>query len=156
MLFIINLTTNESLIDAINFAQSKGLSFQINDGSTATATKTATPKKQAKLHVESEPWTPAPMTGKKIWQEDFITVTDNNGEYRVYLTIPKGSNPGAQKKLNDVRDFLKDQIKRDFKAVWAGNFDTHDIYWTFPSKSACEKYIKARKAYNEAHKKEGA
>lgn len=89
------------------------------------------------------------MVGKKVWTEDFCTVTYNkaNNRYRLYITCPVKGEKGKK-----IRYAIKASAK-DLGAKFAGNYDTKDIYWEFPTKAAAEKYIKARKTYEAEQKK---
>lgn len=110
-------------------------------------------KPSTKLSMEPEKKENAPMVGKKVWQEDFLTVTEVEGVYRVYLTVPalirkKGEND--EKKARERAQFIKDKLKEEAKALgakWAGDYDKRDFFWEFETKTGAQKYIKSRKAY---------
>lgn len=90
----------------------------------------------------------APMVGKKMWQEDFLTVTvTDDKQYRLYITCPLGGEKGEK-----VRYAIKASAKKDFGATFAGDFDKGDIFWAFPTKAKADAFIKARKAYDKASK----
>ena len=88
------------------------------------------------LHFE-EPINYVPMAGEKIWQDDHYTVTDNNGEYRLYI----------QAHNKDQMKYLKDKAKDGFGVKWSGDYKAHDIFWSFPNKTTANKFIKAQKEY---------
>lgn len=102
------------------------------------------------LHIE-EPKKVAPkqkIVGKVGYQDDFTTVTDNNGEYRLYIHCPIKGDKGDR-----IRYAIKNNAKKDFGATFGGNFDSGDIYWVFPNKTKANAFVKARKDYAKANAK---
>lgn len=116
-----------------------------------------TPKPNTDLHLEEEKPSKAPMVGKKMWQEDFVTVTNaGSKDYRVYLEVPallyKKGEKLTPKQARERAEYIKDTLKKEaksFGAVWAGNYDKHDFFWKFDKKSDAEKFIASRKEYAE-------
>lgn len=102
------------------------------------------------LHIE-EPKKATPkqkIVGKVGYQDDFTTVTDNNGEYRLYIHCPIKGDKGDK-----IRYAIKNNAKKDFGATFGGNFDSGDIYWVFPNKTKANAFVKARKDYAKANAK---
>ena len=153
------LTINGAVIGKISDA----LAQKIITAALAEINGTSTPAKSApstKLSVPEDRKEHKPMVGKKLWQEDWVTVTDNDGEFRVYLEVPhlvRKKGEADNKKAKQRADFIRNKLKEEFKdmgAVWGGDFDNGDIFWVFPNKTTTNKYIKARKKY--AAEKEAA
>lgn len=102
------------------------------------------------LHIE-EPKKATPkqkIVGKIGYEDDFTTVTDNNGEYRLYIHCPIKGDKGDK-----IRYAIKTNAKKDFGAKFDGNFDSGDIYWVFPNKTKANAFVKARKDYAKANAK---
>ena len=89
--------------------------------------------------VEDKP-EKAPIPGKKMYQGDFITVTEVDSKVRVYLHCPVKGEKGDK-----VRYALKKGFK-DAGAKWSGDYKAGEFHWTFPTKKAAQDYIKAEKA----------
>ena len=114
-------------------------------------------KPSTKLSLPEEKWEKAPMKGSKMFQSDFVTVTEvdtekegkKKKEYRVYLDCPIAGEKGEK-----IRHALKRQIKQDFGGGFGGNYNLHDIYWTLPSQAKAKAYIEARKAYDAKYEQE--
>lgn len=109
------------------------------------------PKKvvSTELHI-AEPKAVKKQTivGKVGYEDDFTTVTDNNGEYRLYIHCPVRGDKGDK-----IRYAIKANAKKDFGATFGGNFDSGDIYWVFPNKTKANGFVKARKDYAKANAK---
>ena len=133
--------------------------------STPVAPKT--PVKKAELHLPEEKPEPKPLRGKAYYTDDTVSIreveaVDDKGKakkgYIVYLTIPnciwkKDEKTDKMKNIAPwLRSKLKDEIKKDYQAVFAGNYDTEEFFWAFPSKKKADEYIKARKEYNDNKK----
>lgn len=104
----------------------------------------------SELHIE-EPKKATPkqkIVGKVGYQDDFTTVTDNDGEYRLYIHCPIKGDKGDK-----IRYAIKANAKKDFGATFGGNFDSGDIYWVFPNKTKANAFVKARKDYAKANAK---
>lgn len=84
------------------------------------------------------------IEGKKVWQEDFCTVSQVGNEFRLYITCPVKGEKGEK-----IRYAIKQSAKKDFGAKFAGNFDEGKIYWAFPNAEQTKAYIASRKAYAE-------
>lgn len=118
-------TDTQKIIDILNGMSSMTSAKQKSVGS--------------QLHMEPEKPTKRVIEGKKIWQENFIDVVDDNGSYRVYMNCPIGGSKGK---------FIRDKIKAEFKsfgAKWSGDIDKNIIHWTFDNKGQADNYIAARK-----------
>ena len=85
--------------------------------------------------------------GKPVWQEDFLTVTLVDKQYRLYVTCPVGGEKGKA-----IRYAIKASAK-EHGAKFAGNYDAKEIFWAFPSKAKADAFIKARKAYDKENGK---
>ena len=108
---------------------------------------TPTPQAQTQtLHLPEEKPTPAPMVGEKVWQDDDVTVTLEDGKYRLYIT----------NKIPKVKQAIKNQAKNEYGAEYAGNFKMHNIFWVFPDKDSAELYVLCRKERKEQKEKEKA
>ena len=120
----------------------------ILDAMTSGTVQTTKPVSTT-LNVEPDKWEKAPIVGTKMYQSDFITVTEvednGNKQYRVYLDCPIQGEKGDK-----VRYALKKQVK-DFEGKFAGNFKLRQIYWAFPNKTKANAYIKARKEADKAY-----
>lgn len=82
------------------------------------------------------------IVGKKVWQEDFCTVTLVDGAYRLYITCPVKGEKGEK-----IRYAIKASAKKDFGAKFGGNFNNGEIYWIFPNEDSAKKYINSRMEY---------
>lgn len=82
------------------------------------------------------------IVGKKVWQEDFCTVTEVGDEYRLYITCPVKGEKGEK-----IRYAIKASAKKDFGAKFGGDFNNGEIYWIFPNGDSAKKYILSRMAY---------
>lgn len=102
------------------------------------------------LHIEEPKSAPKKQTvvGKVGFEDDFTTVTDNNGEYRLYIHCPIKGDKGDK-----VRYAIKANAKKDFGATFGGNYDKGDIYWVFPNKTKANAFVKARRDYAKANAK---
>lgn len=112
----------------------KGLISSRNSQSAPTTAPVASVAKKSEI------------VGKKVYTEDFLTVTDNNGEYRLYITCPVKGDKGKK-----IRTAIKLSAK-EYGTKFAGNYDAGEIYWTFNTKTAANKFIKARKDYAKNNK----
>lgn len=131
----IGLFTDSDMQDIINYAMAK-----LNGANSVSS----------ELHIE-EPKKATPkqkIVGKVGYQDDFTTVTDNNGEYRLYIHCPIKGDKGDK-----IRYAIKNNAKKDFGATFGGNFDSGDIYWVFPNKTKANAFVKARKDYAKANAK---
>ena len=81
------------------------------------------------------------IVGKKIYQEDFLTISEVDGKYRLYITCPLGGEKGKK-----IRYAIKATAK-EAGAKFAGNYDAGEIFWEFSTKKAAQEYVKARKEY---------
>ena len=84
-----------------------------------------------------------PIVGKKLWQETFLTVSEENGDCRLYITCFVKGEKGEK-----IRYAIKSEAKK-YGARWTGDIKKSIIHWTFPSKQDAEKFIEARKNYNK-------
>ena len=107
---------------------------------------TAPEKKTLNVVEESSPRNDKPV-GKPVWQEDFLTVTLVDRQYRLYVTCPVGGEKGKA-----IRYAIKASAK-EHGAKFAGNYDAKEIFWAFPSKAKADEFIKARKAYDKENGK---
>lgn len=108
-------------------------------GDNEIAKKASQPEKVNTLHEVPEKSEPAPIPGKKMYQADFITVTEVDGKVRVYLHCPVKGEKGEK-----VRYALKKGFK-DAGAKWSGDYKAGEFHWTFQTKKQAQDYIKAEK-----------
>lgn len=104
-------------------------------------------KPSTTLHIE-EPKGSRPIIGKKIWQEDFLTVVDDGGAFRVYITCPVKGEKGEK-----IRYALKASAKA-YGAEWTGDLSKNIVHWTFADKSQAEHFIQSRRDWAEKHPKQ--
>lgn len=129
--------------EIINFLNRVG---KRNAGSTvATVSNSASaPKKDVVLHMEDEKERkPLQIVGEKVWQEDFLTVVNDGGAYRVYIHCPIGGKKGK-----GIRYAIKASAS-ELGAKFSGDYDKGIFHWTFPSKDAAEKFVQSRKDWAE-------
>lgn len=107
-----------------------------NSTSTPTTSTTAAPKK---AYAKPE--------GNTVYTDDFTTVTEVEGVYRLYISVPLKGDKGDK-----VRYAIKANAKKEYGATYAGNFDEGVNFWQFPNKTKAAAFIKARKEYNKEHK----
>lgn len=92
------------------------------------------------LHEVEDKKSDKPIPGTKMFQGDFITVTEVDGKVRVYLHCPVKGDKGDK-----IRYALKKGFK-DAGAKWSGNYKAGEFHWTFATKKQAQEYIKAEKA----------
>ena len=118
------------------------LDKMINTAAVENTVSAPEPKVEDKVTeyhpVEDKP-EKAPIPGKKMYQADFITVTEVDGKVRVYLHCPVKGEKGEK-----VRYALKKGFK-DAGAKWSGDFKAGEFHWTFQTKKQAQDYIKAEK-----------
>lgn len=86
---------------------------------------------------------PLQIVGEKIWQEDFLTVVNDGGAYRVYIHCPIGGKKGK-----GIRYAIKASAT-ELGAKFSGDYDKGIFHWTFPSKEAADKFVQSRKDWAE-------
>ena len=116
------------------------LDKMINTAAVENTVSAPEVQKPVVLHEVPEKSEPAPIPGKKMYQADFITVTEVDGKVRVYLHCPVKGEKGEK-----VRYALKKGFK-DAGAKWSGDFKAGEFHWTFQTKKQAQDYIKAEKA----------
>lgn len=90
-----------------------------------------------------------PIEGKKLWQEDFCTITcalnaDGKKEYRLYITCPVKGEKGEK---------IRYAIKKSAKECGAifnpeeGAYNAGRIWWVFKTRKEAETYVATRKEY---------
>lgn len=99
------------------------------------------------LHIEDDvtPKKPFVVPGKQIYSETFVTVTNIDKEYRVYIHCPLGGEKGKK-----VRYAIKASAKEygaKCNPIYGDTKDLADLYWIFPSKKQADLFVKARKEY---------
>ena len=105
--------------------------------------------------VETKDFDLAPIVGKTKYEDEAVTVTKYDKQWRIYLHVPSywGRRKGRSlQEAKEARDKIKYAIKMDFKrygATWAGDYKTHNFFWVFPDKKSAKAYIENRKAYNK-------
>lgn len=158
-MLMLNLTAIESLneiaingvvIAHLNDADAQRILDIVRAYASGTTVSTPVSKPVAKapqreLHMPEEATTSVEKpVGKPVWQEDFLTVTcTDDKQYRLYVTCPVGGEKGKK-----IRYAIKASAK-EHGAKFAGNYDTKEIFWAFPTKKSADEFIKARKAYNK-------
>lgn len=96
------------------------------------------------LHVTDEKERkPLQIVGEKVWQEDFLTVVNDGGAFRVYIHCPIGGKKGKA-----VRYAIKSSAS-ELGAKFSGDYDKGIFHWTFPSKEAADKFVQSRKDWAE-------
>lgn len=130
--------TIEGHVWTLNEANTQKI-IDILNGMSTMASAPQKPVNNTQLHMEPEKPSKRVIEGKKIWQENFIDVVDDNGSYRVYMNCPIPGDKGK---------YIREKIKAEFKsfgAKWSGNIDKNIVHWTFSSKEEANNYIAARK-----------
>ena len=85
-----------------------------------------------------------PIEGKKLYSEDFLTVTQVDKEFRLYITCPVKGEKGEK-----IRYAIKQNAKKDFGAKFGGDYNSGKIYWVFADAKITKQYIATRKAKAE-------
>lgn len=158
---MLDFTQNNSVVTYDNTVVIGGLKYQLSDAETlkvksildgmVSSRNTVSSPVSTTLHIE-EPTTKKATfkdpVGNKVYQDDFTTVTEVDGTYRLYMSVPMKGEKGDK-----VRYAIKASAKNDFDAKWGGDYDNNDIYWVFPNKTKAQSFIKARKDYNKKSSK---
>ena len=120
-------------------------------GMMSGANQTSAPAPQTRpvrtLHLpeEKKSYQGVPSTTKKLWQDDVVTVGEDDGKIRVWITT-------FSKK---ARYQAKEEAK-SFGAVWSGDLNKGIVHWTFAKNADAQKFIKARKDWAAKNQKEKA
>ena len=133
-------TIVSSLTD-LNDAQGAQVLSVINGLRSMTSPVSPTlPVAQPNLTIEEDTKSKTVIEGKKLWQEDFATVSLVGKEYRLYITCPVKGEKGDK-----IRYAIKTGAKKDYGAKFGGDYKAGKIYWVFPDASTAKKYIADRK-----------
>lgn len=98
------------------------------------------------LHLpEEKSSNPTKMVGEKVWQEDFLTVVNDGGAYRIYIHCPIGGKKGK-----GIRYAIKMSATTEYGAVFTGDHDNKVYHWTFPNEDKAKAFIQSRKDYAES------
>lgn len=94
------------------------------------------------LHIEedSKKRDALNIEGKKLWEEDFCTVTQVDKQYRLYITCPVKGDKGDK-----IRYAIKKNAKDNYGCKWAGEYGTGNIFWAFPDKKTATQFVNDRK-----------
>lgn len=111
------------------------------------STPVSTPAPATGFHPapEKKSYQPIPETAKKIWQDNVVTVVNDDKNYRIYISSFSSK----------ARYQAKEEAK-SFGAKWTGDRNKGIIHWTFPTKKAADDFIKARKEWAAKNPKEKA
>lgn len=122
----------------------KGMSGVADQASTP-APKQTRPIRTLHLPEERKSYQGVPSTAKKLWQDDVVTVGDDDGKIRVWITT-----------FSKAARYQAKMEAKKYGATWTGNVDKGIIHWTFPTKKAATEFIKARKDWAAKNPKEKA
>lgn len=148
---VIDKADNEVMFCGIHYTITDDEALKLKDILDAMVSSRSTGKTTSKpatvLHVEPEKTTQAPIPGKKMWEEDFCTVTYVDGKYRLYIHCPVQGTKGQF-----IRDAIKKSAK-DYTAKFSGDYSKKIFHWTFESNDGAKTFIDGRKEYAKKHKK---
>jgi len=154
---LLTIKVNESIegvkkmSELIKFCEKNGLEICV--ANTVVQSKKSEPlpekksekkSKKSELHLPAEKTEERPIKGEKIWQEDLLTVVNDDGKFRLYI----------HSRNKKVRYAIKCSAG-DFGAVWSGDHNKNIYHWTFEDEDHARQFIQSRKDWNEANKKEG-
>lgn len=122
----------------------KGMSGVADQASTPAPQQTR-PIRTLHLPEEKKSYQGVPSTAKKLWQDDVVTVGDDDGKIRVWITT-----------FSKAARYQAKMEAKKYGATWTGNVDKGIIHWTFPTKKAATEFIKARKDWAAKNPKEKA
>lgn len=129
--------------EIINFLNRVGKRVAKSPEKSAVISNTS---KSDVLHLpEEKSSNPVKMVGEKVWQEDFLTVVNDGGAYRVYIHCPIGGKKGK-----GIRYAIKMSATEKFGATFTGDHDKKVYHWTFPSAEKAQAFIQTRKDYAES------